>query len=181
MDFSTPRSGKRARSSSISSNSTTTSNLDSEDGSPGPFNKILRSAPTESAPTETIECSLPPTCFPTPQTFSSVSELDRHQLAFHTFICRTPVRDKAGSSSTNPTAKGSGGNGAAAGGIWDLPREFTSRNGGDRWKECRKVFPDQRLLDLVSLSIMCSPHPRHGFDAEDIDVSWLSALSLTSV
>lgn len=159
MDFSTPRGGKRARSDSASSTSSTASTLGSDSDHStssglGPYNKILRSSPSASRPApdgEILECNLPPTCFPESRTFGSSTELDRHQLAFHTYICRTPVRDKLGSSSTSTShhqtqARTPG----AVGGLWDLPSEFTSRKGGDRWKECRKVFPDQRLLDLVS-------------------------------
>jgi hypothetical protein len=30
-----------------------------------------------------------------------------------------------------------------------VPMEFSSRKRNE-WKECRKIFPDQRILDLVS-------------------------------
>jgi hypothetical protein len=130
----TPRAGKRGRSDSLSSTSSasTSHSQASSSRSLSPVNKILRST---STPREVIECNLPPTCFPTSQTFESTSELDRHQLAFHTFICRTPVRDK--------TVDGSAGDPSA------VPMEFSSRKRNE-WKECRKIFPDQRILDLVS-------------------------------
>lgn len=149
-----PRSGKRARSDSASSTSSTASTSGSGSGSegstsPGPYNKILRSSPSLQTPgREVLECNLPPTCFPESRTFGSSTELDRHQLAFHTYICRTPIREQLGNSSTSTHLQA--GAPGAVGGVWDLPSEFTSRKGGDRWKECRKVFPDQRLLDLVS-------------------------------
>lgn len=151
------RAGKRARSDSISSSSSIGSgNTDDPDlegsSSPPPYNKIQRSDPrsTDSeGPDDKHQCNLPPTCFPESRSFSNTVELERHQLAFHTYICRTLVRDKTGSTSQ-------GGMGSSAQGVWDVPREFTSRHGGDRWKECRKVFPDERLLDLVSGTV---PHP----------------------
>jgi hypothetical protein len=131
----TPRAGKRGRSDSLSSTSSasTSNSQASSSRSLSPVNKILRST---STPREVIECNLPPTCFPTSQTFETTSELERHQLAFHTFICRTPVRDK-------PV------NGAEAGNPSAVPMEFSSRKRNE-WRECRKIFPDQRILDLVS-------------------------------
>jgi hypothetical protein len=133
MDI-TPRAGKRGRSDSLSSASSASTSLSqaSSSRSLSPVNKIFRST---STPHEVIECSLPPTCFPTSQTFETTSELERHQLAFHTFICRTPVRDK--------TVDGAACDPAA------VPLEFSSRKRNE-WKECRKIFPDQRILVLVS-------------------------------
>lgn len=151
------RAGKRARTDSISSTSSAGSGLGIGHGSgsehesetsssPAPFNKIQRSDPRSPKDAlHDLECSLPPTCFPATRSFETAGELERHQLAFHTYICRTPVRDRTGSTSQ---AQGAAANPAQ--GVWDVPREFTSRHGGDRWKECRKVFPDERLLDLVS-------------------------------
>jgi hypothetical protein len=131
----TPRAGKRGRSASLSSaSSTSTSHSQaSSSRSLSPVNKIFRST---STPHEVIECSLPPTCFPTSQHFETAAELERHQLAFHTFVCRTPVRDKIvdGAGASDPSA---------------VPMEFSSRKRNE-WKECRKIFPDQRILDLVS-------------------------------
>jgi hypothetical protein len=132
MDI-TPRAGKRGRSDSLSSTSSasTSHTQASSSRSLSPVNKIFRST---STPLEVIECNLPPTCFPTSQTFETISELERHQLAFHTFICRTPVRDKTVDE--------------AAGDPSAVPMEFSSRKRNE-WKECRKIFPDQRILDLV--------------------------------
>jgi len=130
-----PRAGKRGRSDSLSSTSSASTShcRASSSRSLSPVNKILRST---STPREVIECNLPPTCFPTSQTFETTSELERHQLAFHTFICRTPVREKGvdGAGVSDPSA---------------IPMEFSSRKRNE-WKECRKIFPDQRILDLVS-------------------------------
>jgi len=134
MDI-TPRAGKRGRSDSLSSTSSasTSHSRASSSRSLSPVNKILRST---STPREVIECNLPPTCFPTSQTFETTSELERHQLAFHTFICRTPVRERGvdGAGASDPSV---------------IPMEFSSRKRNE-WKECRKIFPDQRILDLVS-------------------------------
>lgn len=130
-----PRAGKRGRSDSLSSTSSASStrSIASSSRSLSPVNKILRSTSTAH---NVFECSLPPTCIPTSQKFDSISELERHQLAFHTYICRTPVRDKNTSpEAEDPTV---------------VPKEFTSRKRNE-WKECRKIFPDQRILDLVSL------------------------------
>jgi hypothetical protein len=138
---STPRAGKRGRSDSISSASSTasTSSLHSHTSAhfPSPLNKIQRG--TSKPQSESLECNPPPTCFPTSQSFDTASELERHQLAFHTYICRAMVRDKT------PLVEGEAG----PSNLWNMPREFTSRK-KDQWKECRKIFPDQRLLDLVS-------------------------------
>jgi hypothetical protein len=145
---STPRAPKRGRSDSLSSVSSAGSSLSSTSTSPAPLNKVQRASPTPAS--DELECSLPPTCFPVSRAFSSATELERHQQAFHTFICRKLVRDKekmvrdrAGPSESDP---------------WGVPREFSSRikKGDYGWKECRKVFPDQRLLDLVSRSILPS-------------------------
>lgn len=137
----TLRAGKRGRSDSLSSISSTasTSSLHSLHSacSLSPLNKIQRG--TSKPPSETLECNLPPTCFPSTQSFDTVQELERHQLAFHTFVCRSMVRDKT-------PVEGEAG----PSDLWNVPREFTSRK-RDQWKECRKIFPDQRVLDLVSL------------------------------
>jgi len=138
---STPRAGKRGRSDTISSASSTasTSSLHSQTSarSFSSLNKIQRG--TSKPHSKSLECNLPPTCFPTSQSFDTVSELERHQLAFHTYICRAMVRDKT------PLVEGEAG----PSNLWNVPREFMSRK-RDQWKECRKIFPDQRLLDLVS-------------------------------
>jgi len=137
----TPRAGKRGRSDSLSSilSTASTSSLHSLHSarSLSPLNKIQRGS--SKPPSETLECNLPPTCFPTTQSFDTVQELERHQLAFHTFVCRAMVRDKT-------PVEGEPG----PSDLWNVPREFTSRK-RDQWKECRKIFPDQRILDLVSL------------------------------
>jgi hypothetical protein len=154
MDI-TPRAGKRGRSDSLSSaaSASTSHSQASSSRSLSPVNKILRST---STPREVIECNLPPTCFPTSQTFETSSELERHQLAFHTFICRTPVRDK--------TVDGSAGDPAA------VPMEFSSRKRNE-WKECRKIFPDQRILDLVSCFFESSL-PLPGLHAPCVSTVW---------
>jgi hypothetical protein len=139
----TPRAGKRGRSDSLSScsSTSTTNSKASSSRSLSPVNKILRPTTT---PGQVIECNLPPTCLPTSQTFDTTAELERHQLAFHTYICRTPVRDRTA------MAVGEGGPSNSSA----VPMEFKSRQRNE-WKECRKIFPDQRILDLVSPN----PHP----------------------
>jgi len=140
----TPRAAKRGRSDSLSSNSSgsSTRSQASSSRSLSPVNKILRST---SIPGEAIECNLPPTCFPNSQKLETTAELERHQLAFHTYICRTPVRDKTASAQEGQNDP------------WAVPREFKSRQRNE-WKECRKIFPDQRILDLVSLLSWCNSH-----------------------
>jgi hypothetical protein len=159
METDTPtRIHKRARSDSFSSTSSLASNSShsssrSGSGPASPLNKIQRASAKPSA--ETLECTLPPTCFPTSRTFDSISELERHQLAFHTYICRTPIKDRTDTGSTGQTGQAEAGPSK-----WTVPREFTSKKGAYTWKECRKVFPDQRLLDLVSHPIPpSSPDP----------------------
>lgn len=145
MDTSTPRVAKRGRSDSLSSTSSAASSSSSSSTSPAPLNKLQRASPAPV--TDDLECSLPPTCFPVSRTFGSAAELERHQQAFHTFICRKLVRDKD-NLVVDRSLPGQND-------PWGVPREFSSRikKGDYGWKECRKVFPDQRLLDLVSLAV----------------------------
>jgi hypothetical protein len=129
---------KRRRSPSTSSSSSSGESDPEGDLSPAP--KYHRSTPSSSLP---FTCTLPPTCSQpgTVTAYATESELERHQDAFHRWICRTPIRNKP-----RP------GDEAA------VPEAFVSkRNGfnGEVWKECGKVFPDERLLHLVSCPYKC--------------------------
>jgi hypothetical protein len=66
-----------------------------------------------------------------------LEELERHQEAFHKWICRTPIRDRS-------MEKGKGKE--------ELPKGFVGGRGGGEWRQCEKAFPDERLLILVSCS-----------------------------
>jgi hypothetical protein len=178
-----PRELSPASSSSSSnfspSHSRATSPSSSRSPSPSARSKTQRQRQRHSTPpkdlTRAFECSLPPTCFPLGRLFDSAQELERHQAAFHSFVCRVPVRDKAKKQGTLtlPPKDGSpappraavlgggelqdegeqneaAGEDARVDDIWSLPREFTARRGVWRWRECGKIFPDQRLMDLVS-------------------------------
>ena len=164
-----PRS-KRARSlsaSSASSSSTSSSVSDASAGSgsrhPAKFHRAVPSAPG------TYTCCLPPTCHQpsTSPSFGTAGELERHQEQYHRFVCRVPIRDKGSGgravSTTYATgsapASGSASAGAGAAEMdgsyregSELPAGFVSGGGQrGRWKECGKVFPDDRFLSLVRL------------------------------
>lgn len=124
---------KRRRSPSASSSSSSGESDPEEGLSPAP--KYHRSTPSSSLP---YTCTLPPTCSQpdTVSSYATEAELERHQDAFHRWICRTPIRNKA-----RPTEEAA------------VPESFVSKRGGfngEVWKECGKVFPDERLLHLVS-------------------------------
>jgi hypothetical protein len=132
---------KRRRSPS-SSSSSSSGESDPEEGlSPAP--KYHRSTPSSSLP---YTCTLPPTCSQpdTVSSYATQAEFERHQDAFHRWICRTPIRNKP-----RPTEEAA------------VPESFVSKRGGfngEVWKECGKVFPDERLLHLVSRPVL-GPRP----------------------
>lgn len=126
----------KRRRSSISSSSSSSDNDDhtpSRSPSPSPTPKYHRATPSSDLP---YTCNLPPTCSQ-PQTSTSYAtedELVRHQDTFHRWVCRTPIRDRIQPVPQN-----------------GVPQAFVGRGGsGKGWKECGKVFPDERFLQLVS-------------------------------
>lgn len=106
-------------------------------------------------------CTLPPTCNDLsrpPSTFETQKDLERHQECFHRFICHAIIRDRVAEEATaTASASGSlrGDHGSGenqSGGRNDnwVPTGFVTRSGGRIWKECGKVFPEERLFELVS-------------------------------
>lgn len=154
MDESTPRN-KRYRSASISSASSagTSSSVHSASGGLSPPPKFHR--PSTSASDSAYTCHLPPTCNKPDSSTShtSQSELERHQLQFHNHICRVPIRDYTPGASRRPYTR-SEARSEAEGSA--LPDGFVSGGGRGRMKECGKVFPDERFLELVSLPFLSS-------------------------
>jgi hypothetical protein len=112
---------KRSRSSSSSSSASTSHSRSSFSPSPGPQTKYHRTITPSTSSLYT--CDSPPTCHGQDQqcTFQSLADLETHKERFHRYICEAQVRDKA------ETAAGE----------------------EKRWKACGKVFPEERLLELV--------------------------------
>jgi len=135
--------------------------MSSSDSDPGSGSDVDLGSPAPSSPTSPAPkyhrapspdrqhlCTLPPTCSQpdTAQRFATLAELQAHQANFHQWVCRVAIRDKPGRV----------GEGAEVP-VPVMPEHFAGRNPGGRgkgtrWRECGKVFPDGRLLDLVSWS-----------------------------
>ena len=127
---------KRSRSvSSSSASSVNSAYSDASSISFGPAPKYHRAAQSSSTPHAFI-CSLPPTCSveEASSSYATESELLRHQSAFHKWICRTLIRDKFGDD-------------VISNGILDKGKQKA-------WVECAKVFPEERLLTLVSVCVL---------------------------
>lgn len=124
---------KRARSSSSAS--------PSPPHSPTPLDYHERPTKFHRAPTAEHEyvCTLPPACAQPgdAQTFESEADLEAHQERMHRWMCRVPIRDKPGRVGEGATVL--------------VSEHFTGRlpRPGQRFRECGKVFPNERLLDLV--------------------------------
>ncbi|TXT06034.1 hypothetical protein VHUM_03507 [Vanrija humicola] len=73
--------------------------------------------------------------------FGTAAELEAHQAAMHRWVCAVPVREKPGRVPEGDA-------------VLVVPEQFAGRSalGGagrvHRWRECGKVFPDERMLDL---------------------------------
>ncbi|WVR03414.1 hypothetical protein IAU60_000405 [Kwoniella sp. DSM 27419] len=133
---------KRAR--SISSDSSYSS-----DGSAGPSRTPSPPPKYHRAPspgTKPYSCHLPPTCSQpgTSTLYATQAELDRHQETFHRWVCRIPIRDRLAEGAP----KGKERDQTPSDG-W-VPEQFVGRKerDGKRWRECAKVFPDERILAL---------------------------------
>ncbi|WWC85587.1 uncharacterized protein L201_000451 [Kwoniella dendrophila CBS 6074] len=155
MDTSMTRS-KRARSISISISSSSTSNSDREGESSTSFHSRSPSPPPPkyhrgnsthdgkdgNNDDKRFLCVLPPTCSqPGKSTsYSNEIELEKHQNIFHKWICHIPIRDRVSSDTKGVTTTAN----------IIIPESFTGGRSekGKRWKECLKVFPDERLLNL---------------------------------
>ncbi|WVF66473.1 hypothetical protein IAT40_001213 [Kwoniella sp. CBS 6097] len=146
---------KRARSLSSSSGSSGSSSVGGPSRTPSPPPKFHR-APSPT--TKSFICVLPPTCSQpdTSTYYATQAELDRHQETFHKWVCHVPIRDRGTESQGFPSSgSGSGGRnwkgkereGTLVNGV---PESFVAGRikDGKRWRECSKVFPDERLLLL---------------------------------
>ena len=121
---------KRSRSISSSSDSSAASDSRSVSYSPAPKYHRVSGSPSKRGSSNTFICTLPPTCSNPDSASSYVTQedLEGHQNAFHKWICTTPVRDKT------------------------VPRDKAKSTGesSKAMVECGKVFPEERLLTLVS-------------------------------
>lgn len=138
MDTDTNRI-KRRRSPSVDSSSSEGSSFsDTADlRSPSPPPKYHRGTLPVHLP---FACNLPPTCSQpdTSTSYATEGELERHQEIFHRWVCHVPIKDRTHTVPLN-----------------GIPESFVSRRGKDwEFKECGKVFPDEWLLNLVSLFTM---------------------------
>lgn len=136
---------KRARSASLSSSDGGMSSdggehhADDDGDTHVPAPKLYR-LPEGAKP---YLCTMAPTCSQpgTAQAFATLPELEAHQAAFHRWVCRVPVREKPGRVPEGDA-------------VLVVPEQFAGRSPvgsrGHKWRECGKVFPDERLLDLVS-------------------------------
>lgn len=76
-------------------------------------------------------CTLPPTCHVRHTHCQSPYHLGRHHDIFHRWVCTAAVRVR----DEHPE---------------HVPEGFVAQKGpASKWRECLKVFPEQRLLDLV--------------------------------
>ncbi|KAL1409630.1 hypothetical protein Q8F55_003626 [Vanrija albida] len=87
-------------------------------------------------------CTMAPSCSQpgSSQAFATAAELDAHQAAMHRWVCRVPVREKPGRVPEGEA-------------VLVVPEQFAGRSPlarglGHKWRECGKVFPDERMLDL---------------------------------
>ncbi|WWC67021.1 uncharacterized protein I206_100928 [Kwoniella pini CBS 10737] len=138
---------KRARSSSTSSfgSSTESTSSKNESNTPPPKYHRGRSTSPSSSSSKPFLCVLPPTCSQvgTSTSYATQIELDRHQDTFHKWICHIPVRDRSFNPSSTPN-KGKGRDNGRS-----VPESFSGdKEDGRRMKECLKVFPNERLLNL---------------------------------
>lgn len=126
------RNIKRPRSiSSSSGSSSQASSSRSLSSTPPPkFHK-----PVQSTHTNQYTCNLPPTCSQphTSTSYPTEEDLERHQETFHRWVCRTSVRNR----NTHPQHQDP----------FAVPEGFIA----GKWKECGKVFPEERYLSLVGL------------------------------
>lgn len=74
-------------------------------------------------------CTLPPTCHLHHTHYQSPYHLERHHDIFHRWVCTAPVRVR----DEHPE---------------HIPESFAAQKGCKKWRECLKVFPEARLLDL---------------------------------
>jgi hypothetical protein len=103
--------------------------------------KHVRSAQDASTSAETlIRCTIGPICSSSPQTFSTQKALQSHYVKAHSFVCKGLVsRDR----------KQWGLQGANA------EDTLGDEQGSGEMEECGKIFPEDRLLELVSGRFPC--------------------------
>lgn len=146
---------KRHRSSSASSSASSTHSRSSRSVSPPPKFHRSGAGPASTSSAEFI-CYLPPSCHQpgSASHFSTSEELERHHLQLHNHICLVAVRDHpAPHNSYNTRSAGRAIAGLSEASITTeakMPEGFVSGSGRNRMRECGKVFPDERFLELVS-------------------------------
>lgn len=121
---------KRHRSSSVSSQDSEASTSSSTSStfarsSSSPATKLKRLPPLPGS-SSAFTCSLPPTCSTTPAIFSSARDIEAHYSKMHALVCEAELFEGKG-------IEGGGGD-----------------KGKRRARVCGKIFPDRRLMDLVS-------------------------------
>lgn len=123
-------------SSSASTSSSSSSPSRSARPSASPASKHSRLPPSLSSSSHT--CSLPPTCDADPPTFASADEVESHYRKLHSLVCECEVDAE--------------------------PADGTLERGGNEkgkarahQTKCGAIFPEQRLMDLVSDSLVTEP------------------------
>ncbi|OCF34972.1 hypothetical protein I316_03519 [Kwoniella heveanensis BCC8398] len=119
---------------------------------PSPPPKFHR-ALSPSRSSRSFICVLPPTCSQpdTSTYYATQAELDKHQETFHKWICHVPVRDREREYQASKGQSGGKEKEREDTPVIDgVPESFVAGRikDGKRWKECSKVFPDERLLTL---------------------------------
>ncbi|TYJ51375.1 hypothetical protein B9479_008053 [Cryptococcus floricola] len=95
-----------------------------------------------------FSCSLPPTCHLAPTYYATATELGRHEEVFHRWVCRASVRDRDREAYSASTSGALGSGSRSAREESEAPESFVRQVGSKRWRECLKVFPEERLLQL---------------------------------
>lgn len=103
--------------------------------------KHVRSAQDASTSAEPlIRCTIGPICSASPQTFSTQKALQSHYVKAHSFVCKGLVsRDRKQWGLQGANAEDTLGDGQGSG----------------EMEECGKIFPEERLLELVSGRFPC--------------------------
>lgn len=116
-------SSKRVRKHSDTPSDATSESQDPQVSAKVP--RTTRTSPKASRGPPSLTCSLPPSCsLPnSPTVLTNSEEMEQHHATYHTHVCTAPDPD---------TSLG------------------VQRS---RPRECGKVFPDERFLDLVSVSL----------------------------
>ncbi|WVQ76510.1 hypothetical protein IAR50_006180 [Cryptococcus sp. DSM 104548] len=95
-----------------------------------------------------FSCSLPPTCHLAPTHYATTAELERHEQVFHRWVCHASVRDRDREPYSVTTSGALALGPRSTSEAHQVPESFTRQFGSQRWRECLKVFPEERLLQL---------------------------------